>query len=210
MSIGSISLQTPRFIEQNAEIDPRLQVNAGDSSCWTTALKVAAVIAGLAASIGSFAFLGPIAGIVTTVVCGAGLLLLFTDCCRSSHNHQHNNAIVPVLPWYQRVFTYIPFGTNYMHHGHHEQVGNRNGNVGGSHQQVGHRDPNVGPGHQQVGHRDPNVGPGHQQVGRRDPNVGPGHQQVGQRDPNNLPIPLHPPLQPSGPGGHERVGGRGH
>lgn len=111
MSIHSI-LTMPRHPEQAStpEVNPRLNAHQGDgNSCWSTTLKVMGVIGGILASIAGFVFLGPIGGIIVTLLSGGAALLLFNNCCGSSaHDHPGDAAI----PWYQRVFSFSPTGTS--------------------------------------------------------------------------------------------------
>ncbi len=107
MSINPV-LTMPRFADPlSAESNPRLQAKEGDS-CWATALKVAGVIGAIIASIGSFVFMGPIGGIITTLILGVGGVLFFNSCCRNSpHDHVGDAA---AMPWHQRLFSWIPAG----------------------------------------------------------------------------------------------------
>ncbi len=99
MSITAVS-PPPQYVGPSPIADPRLQTNEGEgNNCWTTAMKVIAVIAGVIASIASFIFSGPLVGLVTTLALGAGALLIFNSCCGSSHN--------------QRVLSFIPTGGVY-------------------------------------------------------------------------------------------------
>src|SRR5262245_15215781 len=109
MSI-QLGLTTPRYAEQPSATvgaDMCLQAHQDEgSSCCSTAFKVAAVIAGIIASIGSFFLMGPIGGLVVTALAGAGLLCLFSCCSEgSAPDHLPNNV---AIPWYQRVFSFIP------------------------------------------------------------------------------------------------------
>lgn len=192
MSISSLSPHVPT-VTQNLNNDLRLQVNEGDNCC-TTALKVVAVFAGLAAAIGSVVLFGPVAAVVcATVLVGAGLIYLFTKCCPTTPNHQHTHYAEPVIPWYQRFYNWIPAGNNYMNGQQHERVG------------AGRNDPHRGHGnygHEPVGRGQNDPHRGHGNYGHEPVGAGHGRPHGGHH--------LQPPLRPSGPGGHEPVGNRGH
>ncbi len=115
MSISAVS-PLPRYVEPNPVIvDPRLQSNEGEgNSCWTTAMKIAGIIAAVIASIASFVYLGPLVGLVITLVLGTGALLIFNSCCGSVHDHPRNRDDAYLhTPWYQRLFNFIPIGGAY-------------------------------------------------------------------------------------------------
>lgn len=205
----------PRIIEQTPEINPRLQVNEGeDGGFLSTALKVGAVIAGLAASIGSFIVAGPVAGLVVTLASSVGLLFLFRSCSGAHNHYRAPNDIQEVhIPWYQRVFYSVPaMGSGYRQpSGPHVPVGQGHAPRPWydvfSYLPSGVRDSHVpvGRGHGAPGHphgngptqTPPPSGPGgHVPVGRGHAGRGGGH------GPTQTP-------PPSGPGGHVPVG-RGH
>jgi hypothetical protein len=120
MSIHSV-LTTPRQAEQATTFSPRANARQGDdNSCWSTALKVAGVIAAIIASAAGFVFLGPIGGgIITLLAGGAALLVLFKNCCGTpAHDHAREVAV----PWYQRVFSFLPVGGS-PNAGPHVRVG---------------------------------------------------------------------------------------
>ena len=217
MSIQSV-LTTPRYPEQASaptECSMRLQARQGDGdSCWSTALKVAAVIAGITASIGSFVFLGPIGGLVVTLLVGGAGALYFSNCCKSSaHDHAHDVAI----PWYQRMFSYFPAGHSIGGNGPHVRVGG------------GHIDPAPAPRpwYQQwfpfypSGPRRMDDNQPHVPVGRGHGNGGNGAGHVPRGGPGVPHVPVGRGHGPGGPGhghGHPPVGpgiphvpvGRGH
>ncbi|MBS0604240.1 MAG: hypothetical protein JSS60_04290 [Verrucomicrobia bacterium] len=231
MSLSAVSQQMPRPVEQNSAVDTRLMANEGESSCLSTALKAAAVVAGLIASIASFIAGGPIVGLVVSVACGAGLLMLFSSCCGGSHNHSRSPTDpVPVyIPWYQRAFSFIPtgWGSHAAANGPHVPVGRGHQ---APHVPVGHGhipDPSprpwydfssyipdgirymdngghvpVGGGHGRGGHVQ--VGGGHGRGGHV--GVGRGHGPTGGNPHGHGPTQVPPP---SGPTGHVPVG-RGH
>jgi len=196
----------PRYIEQTPDVNPRLQVNEGeDGGFLSTALKVAAVIASLVASIGSFVIVGPIAGLVVTLACSFGLLFLFRSCSDAHNHYRAPNDIQEFhIPWYQRVFYRVPLVSGpCFPSGPHVPVGR------------GHEAPNVPVGHGHIPDHSPR--PWYDVFsyfpsGVRDSHVpvGGGHGNP-RRNPNGHP-PGHGPTQtppPSGPGGHVPVG-RGH
>jgi hypothetical protein len=106
MSISAIS-PLSRYVAPNPVIvDPRLQTNEGES-CWTTAMKIAAMITAVIASIAGFVFLGPLIGLVVTLILGTGALLIFNSCFANSHDHPRRDGASLNTPWYQRVFPFI-------------------------------------------------------------------------------------------------------
>jgi hypothetical protein len=199
MPIHAVSPSLSRYVGNSPDVaDLRLQTNAGEGdSCWLTALKVAGVIAAIAASAGSFVFLGPIAGVALTAVLGVAGFLIYNSCGGNAHSHTSSNAQLAPIPWHQRIFSYFP-------------------SWGGSPGPVRGRDPHVpvGQGHQPPVNRGwyswlpflPDnlrymnsdhvpVGRGHGPGGRG--GGGPAnheHEHVGGRG-------------RGGPGGHEHVGG---
>ncbi len=231
MSINPV-LTMPRSAEPiSAQFNPRLQAKEGDS-CWTTALKVAGVITAIIASIGSFVFLGPIGGIIATLIVGAGGLLTFNSCCQNSaHDHVRD---APALPWHQRLFSWTPAGNAVtpVRNEPHVHVGG--GHIlppqparawyenwfpfvpaGAGYMDRGNHVP-VGQGHAVRAGPGPHVpvGQGHIPGGRGMP-PGPGHVPVGAGHghlnppgPGHIPVPAGPGYVPVG-AGHVPVG-RGH
>lgn len=105
MSINTVSSLT-RYVEPNlAPIDPRLQTHEGGENNWcVTAMKTAAVIATIIVAIGSFVLLGPLVGLVVTLVIGLPALLIFNSS--RGHSHAHGGA-----PWFPFYPTYhVPVG----------------------------------------------------------------------------------------------------
>jgi hypothetical protein len=149
MSINPI-LSTSVYTERPSSIDdPRLRVNEGNS-CWSTAAKIATVIAAIGASIAGFVILGPLVGFVAALASGTVAYLLFSNNTHHHSNNQHRHD-VGYVPLFQRVVSYFPSFNNWFPSGvyrmndEHVPVGRgrggngRGGNivVGGSH----------GPGH---------------------------------------------------------------
>jgi hypothetical protein len=225
MSINAIS-PLPRHVESHAVIaDPRLQTHEGEGNCLTTAMKVAGIIAAMFTAITSFVYLGPLLGLVVTLVLGTGAWLIFNSNCASAHNHtRHSDHAHLHAPFYQRLFSFIPTGGR--NHEPHVPVGQ--GHISPSAQQSwfdrfgnwfsfipsGIREMNNG-GNVQVGggHGDGGRGGAHVPVGRGGRGgahvpVGRGHNHPpdphahGRGGPTNVP-------PPSGPSGHVPVG-RGH
>jgi hypothetical protein len=215
MTFNPISLQVPQSSIWN--LRSQLNNSGGEGSFVQTAIKIAA----LGVSIGSFVFLGPIAGVVTSLGC-VSLFLLFNSCYA---NHSER----PPIPWHHRVFNFFPTFTHFrspreshvrVGGGHiypqfvdnNVPVGRGGGGAprggGGQHVQVGVGHPNNAQGgggqggdqHVQVGVGHPNNAQGGRGQG------GDQHVQVGVGHPNNAQGgrgPHLPPQQPlSGPTGH--------
>ena len=84
MSLNAIfgAHRAPNIFHQRPPID-----NEGSNSCLATAFKVGAIIVAIFATIASLTLLGPLAGIVTTLISGAALFFIFKSCCGDSHTH---------------------------------------------------------------------------------------------------------------------------
>jgi hypothetical protein len=94
MTFSPIPSQPPPSFPSH--LRPQVSHGGEHRNCILTAIKIATFIAGLGASIGAFVFLGPIAGIVTSLGC-MGLL---SFCA--------NRPSQPHLPLHQRFFSFLP------------------------------------------------------------------------------------------------------
>jgi hypothetical protein len=91
--------------------DPRMNANEDGSSWVGTALKATGTVLWILASIASFAFLGPIPGLVVTFVGGLAMLLAWTGCSCSSNFWNSVGSSNDVPPMGRRNYVAIASGT---------------------------------------------------------------------------------------------------
>ena len=139
MATSTISPFSYRALEQNQiENNPRLLAHAGeDSGFMSTAAKTGTVFAAIIASIGGFMILGPLAGIVITLISAIGTMwYLNSGDDPHAHTQYPNGANLNISPpWYQQIFqTFVPPPAQTPHgHQHHHLPTQQHIPVGGGH-----------------------------------------------------------------------------
>jgi hypothetical protein len=110
------------------QVDLRHQAKANDESCLSTAIKVLVVAGGLLTSAGSFLVLGPLAGLVVTLICGITGTWLLNSCNADPHStHRHPaSPRFPITPFYQPFFPVVtPYSSPPPPAQHYVSVGNQ-------------------------------------------------------------------------------------
>lgn len=99
MSLNAVSdYPLPPLNQSRYIMNSRFEAAHDQHYCWNTAAKVFYVAIALIASIGGFAFGGPLVGCVFTLMSGIGLLWFFNSYSPPSHSGHFSSFYRPLLP----------------------------------------------------------------------------------------------------------------